>query len=113
MSGRPRGPPLEVEAYPKGPVPEGDGLFALGRSATQPTAHTKTAPVPAKRQLPLLERRVVPPEAWEAADDDARVARFNLSRAETTATPHHASLDAAIEEKVAGASRARVENTSA
>ena len=31
-----------------------------------PTAHTKQAPVPAKRQLPLLERRVAPPEAWEA-----------------------------------------------
>ena len=47
------------------------------------------------------------------ADGDARVARFNSSRAGTTATPNRASLDAAIEEKVAGASRARVENTSA
>ena len=28
---------------------------------TLPTAHTKQAPVPAKRQLPLLERRVALP----------------------------------------------------
>ena len=95
-------------AYPCSPVSTAD--LTIGRHAI---AHRRRRQTDGGLPRASLDVTCEHDARASPADGDARVARFNLSRTDTTATPNRASLDAAIEEKVAGASRAIVENTSA